>query len=173
MTGPKPFRISFVCTGNICRSPMGEAIFSELAERAGLAEQFEVRSSGTHGYHVGEGADPRTIEALAAAGYDGTAHRASQLSDTEVDSYDLLIAMDRGHERILRERGVAPERIRLLTDFDPDVFDPYYSDGRAFERVLAQVERSCTVLLESLAAPTALTALTPEGEHRSARSRRR
>ena len=156
---PQPFRLSFVCTGNICRSPMGEVIFRELAARAGAGDRFEVMSSGTHGYHVGEGADPRTVAALAAAGYDGSRHRASQLSEGEVNEYDLLIALDRGHEAILLRRGVAPDRIALLTDFDPekpsdpDVFDPYYSDERAFARVLAQVERSCAALLDELSAP--------------------
>lgn len=135
---------------------MGEVIFRTLAERAGLAERFEVMSSGTHGYHIGKGADPRTVSTLRGAGYNGTKHRASQLSADEVNNYDLLIAMDRGHEAILLRRGVAPERIRLMTNFDPerpsdpDVFDPYYSDEQAFETVLAQVERSCAVLLDEL-----------------------
>ena len=113
-------------------------------------------SSGTHGYHVGDGADPRTVAALATAGYDGSRHRASQLSELETDEYDLLIALDRGHEAILLRRGVAPDRIALLTDFDPekpsdpDVFDPYCSDERACTRVLAHVERSCAALLAHL-----------------------
>ena len=158
MTAPEPFRISFVCTGNICRSPMGEVIFRDLAERAGVGERFEVMSSGTHDYHIGKGADPRTVSTLHDHGYNGRNHRASQLSTDEVDNYDLLIAMDRDHEAILLSRGVAPERIRLMTEFDPehpndpDVFDPYYSDEQAFEIVLAQVERSCTVLLDELSA---------------------
>lgn len=158
MADPRPFRISFVCTGNICRSPTAEVIFRELAERANLGNRFEVMSSGTHGYHVGEGAYPRAIAALAAAGYDGSRHRASQLSELEVNEYDLLIALDRGHEAILLGRGVSPDRIRLLTEFDPerpsdpDVFDPYYSDVRVYARVLEQIERSCVALLEHLTA---------------------
>ena len=142
----QPFRLSFVCTGNICRSPMADVIFRALAERAGASDRFEVMSSGTHGYHIGEGADPRTAAALAAAGYDGNRHQASQLSETEVRDFDLLIALDRGHEQILLRRGVTPDRISLLTEFDPeqpkdpDVFDPW--------RVLAvvatpRVLRSC------------------------------
>lgn len=152
----QPFRLSFVCTGNICRSPMADVIFRAIAERAGASDRFEVMSSGTHGYHIGEGADPRTAAALAAAGYDGNRHQASQLSETEVRDFDLLIALDRGHEQILLRRGVTPDRIALLTEFDPeqpkdpDVFDPYYSDEQAFARVLAQIERSCAVLLTRL-----------------------
>ena len=160
-------RISFVCTGNICRSPMGEVVFRELASRAGLADHFSVSSRGTHGYHVGDGADPRTVAALAAAGYDGTAHRASQFSAADIADNEILIALDRGHERAMLGLGAARDQVRLMTDFDPshphdpDVFDPYYSDERAFADVLAQVERSCQTLLAQLrpAAPT-----SPPGE---------
>jgi len=156
VSGTDILRISFVCTGNICRSPIGEVVFRSLVEEAGLAERFAVTSRGTHGFHVGDGADPRTVAALAAAGYDGSAHRAAQLSDADLAANDLLIALDRGHERIMRERGADPARVRLLTAFDPerpadpDVFDPYYSDERAFTRVLEQIERSCAVLLDAL-----------------------
>ncbi|QZY50815.1 low molecular weight protein-tyrosine-phosphatase [Leucobacter tenebrionis] len=152
----RPFHVSFVCSGNICRSPMGEVIFRAMAEQAGVAERFVVTSRGTHGYHVGEPADPRTLTALAAAGYDGSAHRAAQVSPADIADHDLLIALDRGHERRLRELGADPERLSLLTVHDParpgdpDVFDPYYSDQHAFHQVLEQIERSCTALLEHL-----------------------
>lgn len=152
---PALLRISFVCTGNICRSPMGDVVFRAMAERAGLGDRFAVTSRGTHGYHVGDGADPRTVAALAAAGYDGRAHRAAQVSPADIAGNDLLVALDRGHERRLRALGAEPGRLALLTAFDPeapadpDVFDPYYSDERAFARVLEQIERSCAALLES------------------------
>ena len=158
MSDPRILRISFVCTGNICRSPMGDVVFRAMAERAGAGDRFAVTSRGTHGYHVGDGADPRTVDALAAAGYDGRAHRAAQLSDADISGNDLLIALDRGHERIMRTRGADPGRLALLTAFDPeqpadpDVFDPYYSDERAFARVLEQIERSCSGLLDRLSA---------------------
>lgn len=150
------FRVSFVCSGNIGRSPMGEVIFRSLAEQAGIGKRFHVTSRGTNGYHVGDGADPRTLVALTAAGYDGSGHRATQVSLADIAGHDLLIALDRGHERHLRRLGADPDRLSLLTAFDPeqpadpDVFDPYYSDQRAFEEVLVQVERSSAVLLEHL-----------------------
>lgn len=153
----RPLRISFVCSGNICRSPMGEVVFRAMAEQAGLGERFVVTSRGTHGSHAGEPADPRTLVALTAAGYDGTAHRAAQVTTADVADHDLLIAMDRGHEQRLRALGADPERLSLLTAFDPehpadpDVFDPYYSEQNAFDAVLAQVERSSAVLLDRLA----------------------
>lgn len=154
----RPFRISFVCSGNICRSPMGEVVLRSLAEQAGLGERFVVTSRGTHGYHVGDPADPRTLVALAERGYDGSAHRAAQVSPADIEQHDLLIALDRGHERRLRSLGADPQRLSLLTAFDPerpadpDVFDPYYSDQHSFDEVLAQVERSSAVLLDRLVA---------------------
>jgi len=156
MDASAPLRISFVCTGNICRSPMGEVVFRALAAAAGVGERFAVTSRGTHGHHVGDGADPRALSALAASGYDGSAHRVAQLSDDDIAGNGLLIALDRGHERIMLERGASAERVRLLTGFDPelpvdpDVFDPYFSDERAFADVLGQVERSCRALLDEL-----------------------
>lgn len=139
-------RVSFVCTGNICRSPMGDVVFRAMAERAGVGDRFAVTSRGTHGYHVGGGADPRTVAALAAAGYDGRAHRAAQVSPADIAGNDLLVALDRGHERLALLTAFDPE-----APADPDVFDPYYSDERAFARVLEQIERSCAALLESTA----------------------
>jgi len=156
VTSPEILRISFVCSGNICRSPMGEVIFRSLAEQAGHGDRFHVTSRGTNGYHIGDGADPRTLVALTAAGYDGSDHRATRVSSADIAGHDLLIALDRGHERHLRELGADPDRLSLLTAFDPerptdpDVFDPYYSEQGAFHEVLAQVERSSAALLEHL-----------------------
>ena len=72
------FRICFVCTGNICRSPMAEAIFRSLIARHGFERTLAVSSAATGDWHVGERADERTLAALEARGYDGTAHRARQ-----------------------------------------------------------------------------------------------
>lgn len=151
-----PLRVCFVCTGNICRSPMADVVFRALAERAGVGDRFAVTSRGTGDWHVGEQADARGRDAMRRAGYDGEAHRAAQLSDADIAGNDVLVALDRGHARVLRERGAAPDRVVLLTEFDPerpedpDVFDPYYSEQPVYDRVLAQVERSCAVLLERL-----------------------
>ncbi|TCK39873.1 protein tyrosine phosphatase [Leucobacter luti] len=153
-----PYRISFICTGNICRSPMGEVVLRQLIADAGLADRFEVTSRGTGGWHQGDPADPRTLAALAARGYNGAAHRAAQLTDADIRDHDLLIALARDHERALLDRGADPDRVALLTTWDPDqpsdpdVFDPYYSDADAFDTVLTQVERSAAAVLEQLRA---------------------
>ncbi|MCY7404203.1 MAG: hypothetical protein LH475_06215, partial [Cryobacterium sp.] len=73
-----PFRIIFVCTGNICRSPMAEVVLRDLVTKLGLGRLIATSSAGTGDWHVGEQADGRTITALAKRGYDGSHHRARQ-----------------------------------------------------------------------------------------------
>jgi protein-tyrosine phosphatase len=153
--------VVFVCTGNICRSPMAEVVLREVARRAGHADSLDVSSSGTGDWHVGEGADPRTVRALEARGYDGTRHRAAQFSTADFARHDLVVALDRGHERVLRswaETEADRSKVQLLMSFDPqgaaqggsDVPDPYYSDPAAFDSVLAMVERACTALFRQI-----------------------
>src|SRR5690606_13734449 len=72
------FVVSFVCTGNICRSPMGEVILRDLLEREGLADRVAVVSAGTGDWHVGGPADPRAVSTLKQYGLDGERHRAQQ-----------------------------------------------------------------------------------------------
>lgn len=142
------FRVVFVCTGNICRSPMAAAAFEQLAQRHGVADRLLVASAGISEYHVGETADPRTLAVLADAGYEAGAHRAKQFQARWLDDFDLVIAFDRGQERALRSLARGDEqlsKIRLLLSFDPDaagqdVPDPYYSEDAFFGTVLRQIE---------------------------------
>lgn len=143
--------ITFVCTGNICRSPMGEVILREHIHRAGLEHMVRVSSCGTGGWHIGDPADHRSVTALRQAGYDGSAHRAAQLSSDHL-SADLIVALDRGHREELYAAGAHPDSVRLLLSFVPniptldtipadqlsedilagDVPDPYYGDESDF-----------------------------------------
>ena len=153
------FRICFVCTGNICRSPMAEAIFRSLIARHGFERTLAVSSAATGDWHVGERADERTLAALEARGYDGTAHRARQFDPAEFAAVDLVIAFDRGQERILRQWATTDHdrgKGQLLMSFDPeshgpvDVPDPYYSDAALFDSVLAMIERASYSLFRQL-----------------------
>src|SRR5947208_2107062 len=125
------YRVTFVCTGNICRSPMAEHIFRRYVEDDGL--DVEVDSSGTGHWHVGDPADARTVATLRRAGY-GSAHRARRFENSWFDRYDLIVALDRGHRRELLRIAAGDEdraKVRLLREFDPaardlDVPDPYF-----------------------------------------------
>ncbi|WP_173921877.1 low molecular weight protein-tyrosine-phosphatase [Agromyces sp. Marseille-P2726] len=156
----QPFRVSFVCTGNICRSPMAETVLRSLAERTGLGERIAIESAATGDWHVGEQADQRTIDALERAGYDGSHHRARQFDAHDFPDLDLVVAFDRGQARILRNQAptsLDQDKVRLLLEFDAelaglhDVPDPYYSDAATFDRVLAMIERATQALFRQLA----------------------
>lgn len=144
--------VSFVCTGNICRSPMAAAVFLEHLRRAGLAERVQVTSAGIGPWHVGEGADPRTEAVLKAHGYPAE-HVAAQVGAEHLDA-DLLLAADNGHMRSLRRLTDHPERVRLLRSFDPEaeadaeVPDPYFGAEDGFDEVLAMIEAAMPGLLD-------------------------
>ncbi len=144
--------MSFVCTGNICRSPMAANVFREHLRREGLAERVRVTSSGTGAWHVGEAADPRTAEALRRAGYDAS-HIAAQIGPEHLEA-DLLVALDSGHLAALRRAVQDAGRLALLRSFDPgargnlDVPDPYFDGGeRGFDEVLDMVHAAMPGLL--------------------------
>ncbi|WP_213815286.1 low molecular weight protein-tyrosine-phosphatase [Glaciihabitans sp. dw_435] len=153
------FRICFVCTGNICRSPMAEAVFKSLIRKSGLGDSIAVISAGTGDWHVGEPSDERTVTALKSHGHDGSAHRAKQFDPEWFENLDLVVVFDRGQERILRAwAGNEPDRskVQLLLSFDTeqsgtlDVPDPYYSDAEMFDTVLGMIERASTSLFHQI-----------------------
>ena len=142
-----PLHVTFVCSGNICRSPMAEKMFAHQIAERGLADAVRVTSAGTGGWHEGDGADDRTDRVLRENGYP-TFHRATQLGDDHLAA-DMVISMGRNHTRILKDLGVAPGRLRMMRSFDPrsaahplDVEDPYYGTGDDFEETFAVIAAS-------------------------------
>lgn len=140
-----PLHVTFVCSGNICRSPMAEKMFAHQVAQRGLGAMIRVSSAGTGGWHAGAGADDRAVRVLSERGYPAD-HCAAQISDDHL-SADLVIALGRNHLRILADRGVEAGRLRMLRSFDPrsgahalDVEDPYYGGHVDFEDVFAVIE---------------------------------
>ena len=161
MTGEPAPRISVlvVCTGNICRSPTGEGVLRHLVERRGLSDRVRVASAGTHDYHVGEGPDPRAVRHAAKRGYDLSALRASQVTERDFDEHDYILAMDRGHLRILRALAPPGARARIGLFLEAserwkgdEVPDPYYGGVEGFERVLDMVEEAAARWLDRIEA---------------------
>jgi protein-tyrosine phosphatase len=148
----KKLHVTFVCTGNICRSPIAEKVFVHELERAGLADNVRVTSAGTGGWHIGSPADARAAALLRAAGYP-TDHIARQI-DAEGLAADLIVALDQSHRRILQAMVPEPERVRLLRSFDPDappdaeVPDPYYGSDDGFTEVLAMIRAAMPGMVE-------------------------
>jgi protein-tyrosine phosphatase len=137
--------ITFICSGNICRSPIAEKMFAHQISERGLADVVRVTSAGTGGWHQGEPADRRAGQVLRAHGYP-SAHRAAQMNDDHLAA-DLVVALGHNHLRMLQHEGVPAERLRMLRSFDPrsgahplDVEDPYYGTQDDFEDVFAVID---------------------------------
>ena len=148
-------RVLFVCLGNICRSPMAEAVFQKMVDDAGLTNEIHVDSAGTSAYHVGEQAHPGTRRVLASHDirYDGRARQIETEDRHNGSTY--FVAMDSENREALQERfGDVPHLYRLM-DFATyanvrDVPDPYYSDN--FDYVYRLVDDGCRGLLETIRA---------------------
>ncbi|MGQ4329993.1 low molecular weight protein-tyrosine-phosphatase [Streptomyces hayashii] len=152
------YRVCFVCTGNICRSPMAESVFRARVEDAGLARLVEVDSAGTGDWHEGEKADPRAQSALEEHGYT-LDHTARRFESSWFARLDLVIALDTGHLKALRRLAPTVQdaaKVRLLRSYDStadddlDVPDPYYGGRDGFEECLEKVEEASTGLLAAV-----------------------
>jgi low molecular weight protein-tyrosine phosphatase len=158
------YRICFLCTGNICRSPTAEGVMRSLVEAAGLADRFDLDSAGTGGWHAGEQPDPRT-RAVARRRGVVLDHRARRITAGDLDRFDLILAMDGDNLRDLDHvvRGAARRpHVRLLRSFDPaaptgaEVPDPYYGGDRGFDDVFDICDAACRGLLDHLRAELGL-----------------
>jgi len=147
--------ILFVCLGNICRSPLVEAVARKRLADAGL--QIDVASCGTGGWHAGEAADPRMRQAAAAAGYDLERHRARQLRSTDLGHYGLILVMDGDNlgetKRILDV--TSDDRIALFLEWSgitsPLEFpDPYYGERSGFTDAVFLAEQGVHGMIERL-----------------------
>ena len=150
-------RILFVCMGNICRSPSGEAVMNKLVKRAGLQDKVECDSAGTIAYHEGDPADARMKRHALRRGYKlNSIARKFRFGDFK--NFDYIIAMDMENYSDLTAMDRNQEynhKIHLLTDFAQngkyhEVPDPYYGGPEGFENVLDIVEESCKGLLEKI-----------------------
>lgn len=151
-------RIMFVCMGNICRSPTAHAVMQKIVDDHGLTDSFEIQSSGTHAYHVGDSPDKRSQETAKSRGIDMTDLRAQKISITDYDYFDWILAMDQDNLDLVNY--YAPENPSanccLLMNFSDnsidvsEVPDPYYGGSQGFEDVFDMVENACLGLLEHI-----------------------
>ncbi|MGH2591945.1 MAG: low molecular weight protein-tyrosine-phosphatase [Anaerolineae bacterium] len=154
-TANDKIRVLFVCSGNICRSPMAEAVFTQLIDQAGLSDRFEIASAGTGDWHTGEPPHRGTLDILRRHDVTPIAgKRAQTVNPAMLARADYIIAMDEGHLRELRAFGHHTDgKASRLLDFAPevttrDVPDPYYS-GK-YEEVYQLVLVGARGLLEYL-----------------------
>ena len=165
MSDSAPYRITAVCLGNICRSPIAEAVIRHRVEVAGLEDVVVVDSAGTGDWHLGYGADPRSLSTLAANAYELDGHTARQITPEWFADLDLVLAMDSTNYRNLMamsaQSGGQPD-LHMFRSFDPalahvvapdpelDVPDPYYGGDDGFSDVLAMIEQAADGLVAQL-----------------------
>lgn len=161
MNKVQPYSVLFVCLGNICRSPVAAGVFRSLAVQAGREKQFYIESCGTSNYNAGAQAHPETRRVASERGIILEQHRARQIKNTDLEQFDLLVAMDTANKNDIEQRINAVKNklavkssLILLREHDPeaygdfDVPDPFYESG--FEGVHDIIERSCRALLKVL-----------------------
>lgn len=157
VTADNPLKICFVCLGNICRSPTAEGAFEHLVRREHLERYFTIDSAGTGAWHVGERANSRSRKVAEANGVKLNS-LARKFERSDLEEFDLVIAMDRENLQDLRQldpHNAYRNRLFLLRDFDPipenrEVPDPYYGGMDGFELVFEMVMRSCEHLLDQI-----------------------
>ncbi len=149
-----PFRLLFVCLGNICRSPAAEGVMRGLIEAEGLADHVTIRSAGTGGWHAGKLPDQRMRAAAQNRRYD-LCSRARQVTEDDLRDYDLVLVMDQQNLRDVRSYDRTfqfDSKLRLFCEFCTDhqereVPDPYYGGEQGFELVLDLLEDGCRGVL--------------------------
>lgn len=153
-----PYKLLFVCLGNICRSPSAENIMSHLIEEAGFRDRFICDSAGTSSYHVGSSPDLRMSAAVAKKLGIKLQGKARQFQQSDFPDFDLILAMDRdNYQDILSvdPTGQYHHKVRLMCDFCcfhtlKEVPDPYYGGSEGFNQVIDLLNDACVGLLKQI-----------------------
>lgn len=157
LTKENPYKIVFVCLGNICRSPTAEGIFQHLVNERGLDPYFYVDSAGTSAYHIGEPANSKSRQVAERHGVK-LQSRARKFEPEDLEEFDLILAMDRENYDNLKQLDQDDkygDKILLMRDFDPEpgngeVPDPYFGGMDGFQNVFEILRRSSKALLDEL-----------------------
>ena len=148
-----PTSVLFVCLGNICRSPYAASALERTLPR-GAREKVTISSAGFIG--PGRPTPPESAAAARVAGIDLTSHRSQLISEVEVGSFDLIVAMEaRQATQLRKNHQVPPERLLVLGDLDPeetghrDIPDPFAGPPEVFEACYRRIDR-CVAELSTL-----------------------
>jgi protein-tyrosine phosphatase len=152
-----PYKLLFVCLGNICRSPAAENIMNHLIKQANLSQKIICDSAGTSSYHIGSSPDQRMTSAAASRSI-AMKGEARQFIESDFTEFDLILAMDRENYRnilALDRQGKYRDKVKMMCDYathhsEKEVPDPYYGGAKGFERVLELLSDACSGLLSEI-----------------------
>lgn len=154
ITRDNPYKICFVCLGNICRSPTAEGVLQHIVRQQRLESYFEIDSAGMSAYHIGEAANSKSRDTARKHGVE-LLSRARQFDAFDLSYFDLILAMDEDNYYdilSLDQSKSYRDKVVMLRSFDPEpgdgnVPDPYYGGIDGFERVFNVINRSCETLI--------------------------
>uniref|UniRef100_UPI00358DF17A low molecular weight phosphotyrosine protein phosphatase n=1 Tax=Myxine glutinosa TaxID=7769 RepID=UPI00358DF17A len=149
--------VLFVCLGNICRSPIAEAIYCKLLDDRGISHKWVVDSAATSTYEIGSRPDYRGLACMKRHGLSSH-HIARQVTKRDFETFEFIFGMDESNMKELsRKAKIAPQshaKLALLGSYDPQrqhiIHDPYHGEDADFESVFEQCQRCCTAFLDSL-----------------------
>lgn len=156
MAQPEKRSILFVCSGNICRSPLAEGVFTHLAEQAGRDNEFSADSAGIGNWHEGELPDPRSRATARRYGFDISGQRARQIRPVDFSRFSIILGMDSGNMAALKRLAgtSAAAEVALFSEYTlgerRDVPDPYYGGDDGFETVYHMLLAGCQSLMSKL-----------------------
>lgn len=157
--------VLFVCTANICRSPMAEAVFRSKATQAGIIDRFVIDSAATHNYRIGKAPDARAQLVAGKRGYEMSELRARQIEQADLKKFDYILAMDLKnltelHSLAGAELWEKPKLLLMFTDMykTREIQDPYGREEEQFEAALDMIENGTSGLLASIIKKHGLTA---------------
>ncbi|XP_061667512.1 low molecular weight phosphotyrosine protein phosphatase isoform X1 [Syngnathoides biaculeatus] len=148
--------VLFVCLGNICRSPIAEAVFRKMATDAGVVDKWRIDSAATSTYEIGNPPDHRGLACMKRHDVP-VRHVARQVTNDDFLNFEFILCMDESNLSDLKRKAVAVKnhraKIELLGTYDPQkqliIKDPYYGSDEDFEKVYEQCRRCCKAFLES------------------------
>ncbi|TNN68623.1 Low molecular weight phosphotyrosine protein phosphatase [Liparis tanakae] len=153
-TGKKS--VLFICLGNICRSPIAEAVFRKMATDAGVVDKWRIDSAATSNYEIGNPPDHRGQACMKSHGVP-MQHASRKVTNDDFMSFEYILCMDESNLSELNRRANlvknVPAKIELLGSYDPQkkliIKDPYYGSDEDFEKVYDQCARCCKAFLEN------------------------
>nr|XP_057912182.1 low molecular weight phosphotyrosine protein phosphatase isoform X5 [Doryrhamphus excisus] len=147
--------VLFVCLGNICRSPIAEAVFRKMATDAGVVDKWRIDSAATSTYEIGNPPDDRGLACMKRHDVP-MRHVARQVTKDDFMSFEFILCMDESNLNDLKRKANSVKnhkaKIELLGSYDPQkqliIKDPYYGSDADFEKVYEQCQRCCKTFLE-------------------------